>query len=184
MPVTVISTPSSSTLLEAAFGTVSVVMIALAASIQLFLPIFWAALGMPAKSFVMGSGSMITPVEKGRTLIGSVLKISATAWQVSSASCKPVNPVPALAHPVLTTIARMSLVSSKCSLQICTGAAANRFFVKTPATFDPGASSINIKSFLPTFLMPASAVPRTTPETGRMSSATGALRLTAMFFPF
>jgi hypothetical protein len=64
--------------------------------------------GQPASMRSTGSGSMITPVEKGRTCSGATLSWRASAMQVARARAKPSAPVPALALPVLMTMARMA----------------------------------------------------------------------------
>ena len=63
--------------------------------------------GKPAMMREWGNGSMITPVEKGKTCWGFTDKAWAKASQVSLARCKPSSPVPALALPVLINKARM-----------------------------------------------------------------------------
>ena len=62
-----VGTPDARLAREAAFGSVSVVMIALAALNQLLRLRSATQAGSPAAMRSTGSGSMITPVENGRT---------------------------------------------------------------------------------------------------------------------
>ncbi len=139
----------------------------------------WAA-GRPASMRSTGSVSMITPVEKGSTALTSMPSSAATASQVRRARTRPSAPVPALALPVLTTKARMPLPAARCSRHTCTGAAQKRFFVNTPATALPSASSNSTRSRRLAFRMPAIAVPMRRPGTGCRARCSGALRLTGM----
>ncbi len=68
----------------------------------------------------------------------------------------------------------------RCSRQSWTGAAQNRFAVKTPATEAPGSSVTTVRSRRFALRMPAIAVPRERPATGWMSCGAGVMRLTAM----
>ena len=65
--MTVTVTPSTPTWRDAPLGKVSVVMIAAAAANQRSAASPAFAAGRAATIFATGSGSMITPVEKGRT---------------------------------------------------------------------------------------------------------------------
>ena len=67
MPVTVTGTPSIAIRRDAPFGTVSVVMMADTASNQRSPASASRAAGSAATIFSTGSGSMMTPVENGRT---------------------------------------------------------------------------------------------------------------------
>ena len=138
------------------------------------------AAGKPATMRSTGKFSMITPVENGSTCEGCKPKSGAKAWQVAWASCKPCAPVPALALPVLMSNARTCAPLAKCAWQTCTGAAQNRFFVKTPATVLPASNKIRVKSLRPTLRMPACAMPKRTPGTGHNLAGSGALKLTVM----
>ncbi len=71
MPVTVTVWPPSTTRLEKALGTVSVVMMAWAALAQLSSSAASSACGRPAAMRSLGKGSMITPVENGKTCSGA-----------------------------------------------------------------------------------------------------------------
>src|SRR5258706_11537971 len=125
IPVTVALPLLKETLVEKAFATVSVVMIASAAEAQSQ----GSVIASPATILSAGSGSMITPVEKGRTWVGLHFIYEATEVQTAKALFKPSFPVPALALPVLTTRARTLFF--RCFLAITTGAAQKRFCVNT-----------------------------------------------------
>ena len=184
MPVIVTAWPPMVTVREAAFGWVSVVMIASAALNQLSAFRLVAAAGRPASSLGIGSCSRITPVENGSTWPASRPSNLATSAQVALALARPCSPVPALALPVLTTSARIGappfLTASRLALLTCTGAAQKRFRVNTPETVAPSASFMIRTSLRFGFLMPASAKPISTPLTGFRSAATGRGELTAM----
>ncbi len=70
MPVSVTVCPSICTCRDAAFGSVSVVMMVCAASYQCAAFWFASAAGKPALRRSTGSGSRITPVENGRICSG------------------------------------------------------------------------------------------------------------------
>ena len=93
---------------DAALGTVSVVMIASAASAQPSGRASASAAGSAASMRSCGSVSMITPVENGSTCSGRQPSSRPSAAQVERARARPSAPVPALALPVLTRIARTS----------------------------------------------------------------------------
>ena len=133
IPVIVTSTPSIFTRWLKALGTVSVVMMPSAARNQLSGPASARAAGSPASMRSTGKGSMMTPVENGSICSGASSSLRARAMQVARARTRPSSPVPALALPVLMTMARMS-PRARCSRHTCTGAAQKRFWVNTPAT--------------------------------------------------
>ncbi len=161
MPVSVIDSPLIVTLHDAAFGKVSVVMIASAALYQLSSFRLVIACGNPATMRSTGNGSRMTPVENGRICDGSQLSKSANATQVALACPSPASPVPALALPVLTNNARIGEPEirkpSRCALHTWTGAAQKRLVVNTPATVAVGASFITNTSLRLGLRMPASA---------------------------
>ncbi len=158
MPVSVMVWPLMTTVREAAFGCVSVVMIASAALYQLSLRRLASACGRPALMRSTGSGSKITPVENGRICCGAQSSSCASAAQVALAAARPAAPVPALALPVLTTSARIGAwPAPRCALHTCTGAAQKRLAVNTPATVAPGASVITSRSLRLALRTPASA---------------------------
>ncbi len=102
MPVRVMVWPSMSIWRLPALATVSVVMMARAASSQLAGRRWlsdWVILSL-------GRGSRITPVENGSTWLGAQARWSATAWHTLRAASRPCWPVPALALPVLMIKAR------------------------------------------------------------------------------
>ncbi len=74
----------------------------------------------------------------------------------------------------------MPAPAARCWRQTCTGAAQKRFWVKTPATDEPAASSKVTKSLRLALRTPAMATPIRTPATGYNSAASGAVRLTVM----
>ena len=123
MPVMVTVLPPSCTWRLAALGTVSVVMMPSAAFSQFSAQASPSAAGRPAMMRSTGSGSMITPVENGKICSGDTLNSRANAIQVARALTSPGSPVPALALPVLITIARMPCPAARCSRHNCTGAA-------------------------------------------------------------
>ena len=177
IPVTVTATPPTLTRRDAALGTVSVVMMALAAANQPSARAAERAAGRPWMIFSFGSGSMITPVEKGRTSSGAQSMSRATATHSARASASPLSPVPAFALPALTTKARKSLPAecwrARCSRQTMTGAAQNRFCVKTPAATVPRSQRTRRTSLRAQFLIDAAVAPSNTPATGSNDSAVG-----------
>ena len=180
MPVIVMVTPSIVTCLDIAFATISVVMIAWAASNQLSGRMFATAPGRLAATFATGNGSMITPVEKGKIWLSLQPSRPASAAQLVRASFKPCWPLPAFALPVLTSNARIPSGSKRCSRAMITGAAQKRFLVNTPATRAPSLSCITSKSLRFSRLIFASAIPSKTPATGNRFAATGGVRLTGI----
>src|SRR3989338_3814476 len=180
MPVTVMVVPLIVTCREIALATMSVVMIACAASNQLSARMFATQPGRPAAILPTGSGSMMTPVENGRICVALQPSRPASAAQVVRASCMPCSPVPALALPVLTSSARMPSGCARCSRATITGAAQKRFWVNTPATRAPSLNCITSKSLRFSRLMFASVTPKETPATGNSCAAAGGVRLTGM----
>ena len=74
MPVMVTVLPPICSCAEAAFGSVSVVMIASSAAPQWSAARSASAAGMPATIAETGRLSMITPVENGSTCSGAMLR--------------------------------------------------------------------------------------------------------------
>ena len=143
----------------------------------------WAvamALSSAAMMRSLGSGSMITPVENGSTWLASICKRWASAAQVARARARPSVPVPALALPVLMTMARISAPCARFCWQICTGAAQKRLVVKTPPTLLPASSKNTDTSLRPCLRTPASTTPMRTPAIGNRVEGSGAGRLTGM----
>ena len=161
IPVSVTFLPEIVIVRDAAFGSVSVVMMDCAALNQLFSVRFAMASGKPATNLSTGRGSRITPVENGSTCDASQPKSLASASQVACAFAIPASPVPAFAFPVFTTKAAMGLPDvaavSRCAFDSCTGAAQKRLVVNTPETVAVGASFSTSRSLRFGFLMPASA---------------------------
>src|SRR5512134_2029518 len=180
MPVTTTRRPSISATREAAFGTVSVVMIAAAASAQFAARSVARHSGSAASMRSTGSGSRMTPVENGSTSSGRQPSARATASQVRSAARTPASPVPQFAFPALVTSARIGRPAARRRRQIWTGAAAKLFRVNTPATRVPGANRMSIRSRPPRLRMPAAAKPSSTPSTAASFAGSGGFRLTAI----
>ena len=183
MPVTVTSRPPICSLRETALGTVSVVMMACAASAQLSGRRSATAAGNPASMRSTGSVSMITPVENGSTCDGAIDSCAASAAQQRRARSRPSAPVPALALPVLTSSARVPVPEARCSRQSCTGAAQKRLRVNTPATEAPSSSAMTIRSGRFGLRMPALATPIVRPGTACSDAGSGGSRLTGMQCP-
>ncbi|MCY1369085.1 hypothetical protein D9M68_769420 [compost metagenome] len=119
MPLTVTVLPPTTAWRLMALGRVSVVMIPSAALSHCepvapsAPPASDNAAGSPASRRSRGKGSMITPVEKGSTCSCCTPRASAMALAVWRAFCSPGSPVPALALPVLMTMARMPCPAAK-----------------------------------------------------------------------
>ena len=183
MPVTVTVRPPMATCRDAAFGSVSVVMMPAAASAQAAPSAGRSAAttaGSAASMRSTGSVSMITPVENGSTWVMSTPSCAARAWQLRRARARPSAPVPALALPVLTSSARTAEPCARCSRHSCTGAAQKRLLVKTPATAAPSSSANTTRSRRLGLRTPAIATPMRRPGTANSDRGSGALRLTGM----
>ena len=113
MPVIVTVLPPSCTCVLKALGSVSVVIMPWAALSQLSSFASSSAAGMPAMMRSDGSGSMMTPVLKGKICSGAMSSLRASAMQVARARAMPSSPVPALALPVLISMARMPILRCK-----------------------------------------------------------------------
>jgi len=135
MPPTVTVTPSTSKLTAASFGTVSVVIIAFAAS----RPASFVSASASFKSFApfcIGSFFIcipITPVEAVKTSFVETPSASAICAAMYSLISLPSPPVQALAIPLFNTTAWTSFLFSTISLSHQTGAAFTTFVVKVPA---------------------------------------------------
>ncbi len=131
MPVTLTVRPPIASWREAALGSVSVVMMASAASAQWVGCRSASAAGSAASMRSLGRVSMITPVENGSTCWAVMPSRAASAAQTLRARARPSAPVPALALPVLTTSARTppAPAAARCSRQSWTGAAQKRLLV-------------------------------------------------------
>ena len=129
--------------------------------------------GSVATILSTGSGSMMTPVEKGSTSSGRTIKFRGRSGAGRPRVRQTPRPVPALALPALITSARTGACRARCSRQTVTGAAQKRFRVKTPAAWVPGARLISSRSSRDQLLMRAGAVPSATPGTGNSCSGVG-----------
>ena len=180
MPVTVTVVPPIRTSRDAAFATVSVVMMACAAVAQFDSFRSASAAGRPASIRSIGSGSMMTPVENGSTCSGERSSRRASAWQLWSARASPSAPVPALALPVLITSARTPGPCARCLRHNCTGAAQKRFVVNTPATLVPAGTVTTVRSRRFALRTPAIVMPSFTPRTACRLLGSGGERFTGM----
>ena len=143
-------------------GTVSVVMMARAASSPPVSPpaISWTTSRTPARTLSIGSRSPIRPVEHTATSIAPVSvpqsdSAAAVASAVAWVSWKPSGPVQALAPPEFRTTARSRPVVRTCC-DHSTGAALTLFRVKIPAAVWSGPSlKTSARSSVPEALMPA-----------------------------
>ena len=178
MPETLTVLPPIMSWRDAALGTVSVVMMASAASAQCAAFRSARAAGRPASMRSFGRLSMMTPVENGSTCSGAISRCCASATQVEKARTSPSSPVPALALPVLMRIARVPTPVARCLRHSCTGAAQKRLLVNTPATDEPSASVTTVRSRRFALRTPAIAMPISTPATACRSFGFGACRFT------
>ena len=127
----------SPTLMIAAssFSQVSVVMMALAASVPLSRELFFfsASTRIPAFTFSIGSCIPMTPVEPMVTPSARIFSASAAASAVSLQYPKPSSPVHALAIPEFTITACTGTPLSITCRSHFTGAAFTTLVVKVPA---------------------------------------------------
>ena len=89
----------------ASFGTVSVVMIARAASAPPAVDTCAHSFGMPASIGAIGIGMPMRPVEQTSTSAASNPRPSAVSAHMPRASARPASPVAAFALPELSTTA-------------------------------------------------------------------------------
>src|SRR3989442_10714097 len=114
------------------------------------------------------SGSPITPVEQTKIEDEGRSRLLASASTVERVSCRPRSPVPALAQPELTRIARARpLFFFKCSRLTVTGAAAQQLRVKQAAAL-AGRSETMIARSRPAFLRPARSAAARKPRAAQM----------------
>ena len=147
MPLMVTLALPSFTVAVATFGKVSVVMIALAASIQWSGVAASASVASTPSNLVASSGSPITPVEARNTSPVVQPTAFAAVCAVSAVDCLPVLPVKALALPEFTTSAR-ACPRPSLARHHSTGADGHFDLVKTPATVVPlsmTASSTSVR---------------------------------------
>src|SRR3990170_6303405 len=137
----------------ATFETISVVIIASAASIPPVLLNFLTRAGIPFLIFSIGRESPITPVDATRIFSGDIPRVLAVRSTISSACLYPVLPIHAFALPLftITPLAFPFLIYFWLNI---TGAAFTRFSVNTPAAQASTSEKIRARSFLPVFLMP------------------------------
>ena len=132
MPPTVNPSPETTT----SFGTVSVVMMALAASAaDSARPVRAITIGsISGMTWSIGNGMPIRPVWQIRISSAVAPMSPATAVHSRSAASRPGTPVATLALPdVRITPAALPPVAARWARLTCTGAAAARLVVKTPA---------------------------------------------------
>ena len=156
MPPTVKPSPATTTSL----GTVSVVMMALAASAaDSGRPVRAITIGsISGMTWSMGNGMPMRPVWQIRISSAVAPMSPATAVHSRSAASRPGTPVAALALPdVRITPAALPPVAARWARLTWTGAAAARLDVKTPAagTARPSAVATTATSWALAALMPA-----------------------------
>ena len=149
--------PKVSTLAEASFGTVSVVMIASAALPSPFSERVSTACWTPDSMGPIGRGTPMTPVELTRTSSGRIPRRSAAYCAVLRAFWRPCSPVHAFAFLLFTTIAR-ACPSRRCSRLTCNGAACTRFVVKVPPALAARSETMIARS------LPSGFRPQATPD--------------------
>ena len=149
----------------ATFGNVSVVMIALAASIQMSGRALCTRSPITLANLVAGKGSPMTPVEASRISLVLHSAASAASFAVNAVAARPLRPVKALALPELTTRAR-ALPDLSFSRHQSTGADGHFDRVSTPAAVVPGASRASRTSVRFGYLIPAAPVASVTPAIG------------------
>src|SRR5512138_1115854 len=97
----------------------------------------------------------MTPVDAGKTCRAAVFSFAAVAAQQAVATFIAVR-VAQLAFPALTRMAlALPLDSFRCSRHRTTGAALTRLVVNKPAAFAGLSDTINARSSLFSFLIPA-----------------------------
>ena len=129
----------------ATFGKVSVVMIALAASMKRPCSASSASVLSTPSNFVASSGSPMTPVEARKMSLTEQPTASAAILAVKAVDDRPDLPVNALALPELTTRAR-ALPPFSLARHHSTGADGHFERVKTPATVVPLSNTANSTS--------------------------------------
>jgi len=179
MPAILAVPPESFTSTPNAFGKVSVVMIASAASHHCVEPEVAFSEGMAPAIFSTGSCWPITPVEATSTSPALRSKACAVDSAISRAFCIPAAPVAALALPLLQMTARiLPPEADNAAFDSSTGAAQQRLVVKTEAVLAGSSQSISIRSLLVGLmpqLMPASVKPSGQKTASEAGSATTGL---------
>jgi len=133
IPPTVTVLPSNSKLTAHSLISVSVVMMASAASRPPFSLRASTALPMPGKTRSIGIGWPITPVEHTSTLSSGIPNRRAVSAVMDLASSIPRGPLQALAFPLFTTTA-LAFPDFTLSIFKRTEEAFTVLVVKTPAT--------------------------------------------------
>ena len=140
----------------ASLGNGSVVMMARAAADPWSLASPRNAAGSAARILSIGSATPITPVDATRTSATEHPTSRAVSAAMSRAARNPSSPVQALAHPLLTTIARATPpLALRCSRETRIGAASARFVVKTAAAVAGVSDTSRARSRPCLALMPA-----------------------------
>ncbi len=147
-------------------GTVSVVMMARAAAVPPWAERAAWASAAPPSTASMGNGMPIRPVEHTSTCSGGQPRARPAAPAIRSAWTRPVEPLAALALPLLriTALARPP-VAARWARLTTTGAAASLFGVKTAAagTGAPSVVATSARSGSPEALTPAATPAATNP---------------------
>ncbi len=114
----------------------------------------------------MGIGMPMRPVWQTSTSVVAQPSACAVSSHMRSASARPGSPVAALALPELR-ITAAARPSARCRRLICTGAAATRLLVNTPAAVTGAPSTVATidRSGLPDSLMPDARPPALNPGT-------------------
>ena len=164
MPATRTTPSGVSTCPYRTFGTVSVVMIALAhasnCSRSKFFHRFGSARGIRASS----NGSPITPVEASSTWHSGIPASSAIASAVAADTFRMFG-VAQFAFPAFATIARaMPPLVFRDAALMSTGAARTAFCVKTPAAVAGVSETISARSSLRAFRTPANPAAKRNPK--------------------
>ena len=135
IPPTVTVFPPTSICTATCLSTVSVVIMASAASVPCSneLPSFFGSSLIPAQILSIGSCAPITPVEATNTALSGTCNASDTAFASAAHASSPSFPVQALATPLLTTTACAKGEFATMSLSHFTGAAKTLFVVNVPA---------------------------------------------------
>lgn len=123
---------SMSTTVETTLGTVSVVIIAVAAWAQWSVDSWRASASIPLEIWSMGSRRPMVPVEETHTSLAEQPMACAVRAAMLSVSRTPCSPVQALALPLFTTTARLFPLATRSRHQV-TQLAWTRFAVKVPA---------------------------------------------------
>lgn len=159
---------------SAVFGTLSVVMMARAASIPPSAPSAAAAAVTPARRRSRSSCSPMRPVEQTSTSPAPTSSASATASAVACVVWKPCAPVKQLAPPELRTIAATSPSAIACCDQMM-GLAFARLLVNTAAAARRGPRlTMRARSAAPELFNPQ-ATPAASKPAGAVT-VTGRLR--------